>query len=45
MMRVDDCRDFLMNKVDHCRDFAIFQKFLIEELLELLIEMKMKMIV
>jgi hypothetical protein len=40
MMRIDDCRDFLMNEIDHCKNFLIFQKFL-----ELLIEMKMKMIV
>jgi hypothetical protein len=40
MMKVDDCRDFLMNEIDHCRNFLIFQKFL-----ELLIEMKMRVIV
>jgi hypothetical protein len=40
MMRIDDCRDFLMNEIDHCRNFLIFQKFL-----ELLIEMKMRVIV
>jgi hypothetical protein len=45
VMRIDDCRDFLMNDY---RDFAIFLKFLkflMREFLELLIEMKMKMIV
>ncbi len=44
-MKVDDCKSFLMN---NCRTFAIFlkfQKFLMREFLELLIEMKMKMIV
>jgi hypothetical protein len=45
MMRIDDCKNFLMNE---CRDFAIFlkfQEFLMKEFLELLIEIKMKMIV
>jgi hypothetical protein len=45
MMRIDDSRNFLMND---CKDFAIFlkfQKFLMKIFLELLIEMKMKMIV
>jgi hypothetical protein len=48
MMRIDDCRGFLMNEIDHCKGFLIFQKFqefLMREFLELLIEMKMKMIV
>ncbi len=31
--------------MNHCRDFLIFLKFLMREFLELLIEMKMKMIV
>jgi hypothetical protein len=40
IMKIDDCKDFLMNEIDHCKNFLIFQKFL-----ELLIEMKMRVIV
>ncbi len=41
----DECRNFLMMKIDEYKDFAVFVKFLMKNVLELLIEMKMKMIV
>jgi hypothetical protein len=37
----DDCKDFLIKKNDDCKDFAVFLKFLMNEFLDFLIEIKM----
>ncbi len=43
---IDEYEDFLIDEMmNHCRDFLRFLKFLMRKFLELLIEMKMKMIV
>ncbi len=42
---IDECRDFLISEIDEYKNFAVLLEFLMKKFLELLIEMKMKMIV